>query len=90
MAHFEHFTRGDCTGMTQHVERKKDKNGNYLKYKNDLVSIILGPHAPYTCDPEYLKIVTETAKEHNLPLTIHLSESEKEIEDIKDYILKQM
>lgn len=60
------------------------ENLDYLKYKNDLVSIILGPHAPYTCDPEYLKIVTETAKEHNLPLTIHLSESEKEIEDIKN------
>jgi len=59
------------------------ENLDYLKYKNDLVSIILGPHAPYTCDPEYLKIVTETAKEHNLPLTIHLSESLKEIEDIK-------
>lgn len=59
------------------------ENLDYLKYGNGLVSVILGPHAPYTCDPEYLKIVTEAAKEHNLALTIHLSESEKEIEDIK-------
>lgn len=50
---------------------------------NALSSVILGPHAPYTCDSEYLKIVTETAKQHNLPITIHLSESPKEIVDIK-------
>lgn len=55
----------------------------YLSSQNEKVSIILGPHAPYTCDPDYLKIVTETAKEHSLPLTIHLSESKKEIADIK-------
>lgn len=59
------------------------ENLDYLKYQNEKVSIILGPHAPYTCDPEYLKIVTESAKEHNLPLTIHLSESLKEVSDIK-------
>ena len=59
------------------------ENLDYLKYKNDKVSVILGPHAPYTCNPEYLKIVTNVAKEHNLPLTIHLSESLKEISDIK-------
>ena len=59
------------------------ENLDYLKHQNDKVSVILGPHAPYTCDPEYLKIVTNVAKEHNLPLTIHLSESLKEIDDIK-------
>lgn len=59
------------------------ENLDYLKYQNDKVSVILGPHAPYTCNPEYLKIVTGVAKEHNLPITIHLSESPKEIADIK-------
>lgn len=60
------------------------ENLSYLSCRNDKVSIILGPHAPYTCDPEYLKIVTQTAKEHDLPLTIHLSESAKEIADMKE------
>lgn len=60
------------------------ENLSYLSCRNDKVSIILGPHAPYTCDPEYLKIVTQTAKEHDLPLTIHLSESAKEIADVKE------
>ncbi len=59
------------------------ENLEYLKYQNEKVSIILGPHAPYTCNPEYLKIVTDVAKDNNLPITIHLSESLKEIADIK-------
>ncbi len=59
------------------------ENLRYLPMQNEKLSVILGPHAPYTCDPEYLKIVTAAAKEHNLPLTIHLSESLKEVDDIK-------
>lgn len=59
------------------------ENLKYLPMQNDRFSVILGPHAPYTCDPEYLKIVTASAKEYSLPLTIHLSESLKEVEDIK-------
>lgn len=51
MAHFEHFTRGDCTGMTQHVERKKDKNGNYLKYKNGQIDTSRS-HLNYNLAPE--------------------------------------
>ena len=60
-----------------------EENLKALSLQNEKVSVILGPHAPYTCDPEYLKIVTNAAKENNLPITIHLSESKKEIEDIK-------
>ena len=59
------------------------ENLSVLPEQNELVSVILGPHAPYSCTPEYLKEVIKTAKEYNLPITIHLSESEKEIADIK-------
>lgn len=51
---------------------------------NPNITFLLGPHAPYTCDCEYLKIVTDTAKKHNLGLTIHLSESLNEIENVKN------
>lgn len=70
-------------GQDEGGEARIKENLFYLSSQNEKVSIILGPHAPYTCDPDYLKIVTETAKEHGLPLTIHLSESKKEIADIK-------
>lgn len=70
---------GNDTGGAERIKENLD----YLSYGNEKVSIILGPHAPYTCDPDYLSIVTNTAKEYGLALTIHLSESIKEIDDIK-------
>lgn len=70
---------GNDTGGANRIKENLD----YLSYGNEKVSIILGPHAPYTCDPDYLSIVTNTAKEYGLALTIHLSESTKEIDDIK-------
>lgn len=46
-----------------------------------LVSFALAPHAIYTCDSEYLKIVSEEAKRLGVPINIHLSESKKEYDD---------
>lgn len=46
---------------------------------NPNISFMLGPHAIYTCDTEYLQIVLEKAKELNLPLHIHLSETRYEV-----------
>ena len=48
------------------------------------ICIDLGPHAPYTCSPEYLGKVVETAKDLNTNIHIHLSESRKELETIKE------
>ena len=45
------------------------------------LSFMLGPHAIYTCDTDYLRIVMETAKQHNLPLHIHLSETRYEVSE---------
>ena len=45
------------------------------------LSFMLGPHAIYTCDTDYLGIVIETAKQHNLPLHIHLSETRYEVSE---------
>lgn len=52
----------------------------------DRLSFLLGPHAPYTCDEAFLRIVAETAKEHDMGIHMHLSESVTEIENCKkDY-----
>lgn len=48
------------------------------------ITVMAGPHAPYTCGPEYLKRVGEFAKEMNLGIHIHLSESRKETQDNYD------
>lgn len=50
------------------------------------ITMMLGPHAPYTCPPEYLKQVIQLANELNVPLHIHLSETAGEVEEsLKTY-----
>lgn len=49
----------------------------------DRLSFYLGPHAPYTCDEEFLKIVSNEAKKNQMGIHIHLSESVTEIENCR-------
>ena len=49
----------------------------------DRLSFLLGPHAPYTCGPEYLRMVADVAKEKGVGIHIHLSESVAEIENMR-------
>lgn len=48
------------------------------------LSFMLGPHAPYTCDKEYLRFVVERAKEQKLAIHIHLSESLNEVKEMQE------
>lgn len=48
------------------------------------ITVMAGPHAPYTCSADYLKRVGEFAKEMNIGIHIHLSESKKETQDNYD------
>ena len=50
----------------------------------DRLTFKLGPHAPYTCDEAFLRIVAEEAKRENMGIHIHLSESESEIGQIQE------
>jgi 5-methylthioadenosine/S-adenosylhomocysteine deaminase len=45
------------------------------------VGAALGPHAIYTVSEEALRWIAETAAELELPVQIHLSETEEEVED---------
>lgn len=50
----------------------------------DRISFMMGPHAPYTCDEEYFRIVSDEAKKSNMGIHVHLSESVSEMEQIKE------
>ena len=50
----------------------------------DRLTFMLGPHAPYTCDDAYMRIVSDKAKEAHMGIHVHLSESESEISQIKE------
>ena len=47
------------------------------------VRTMLGPHAPYTCSPAYLREVAEVAMAHDLPLHTHVSETRREVEECR-------
>lgn len=50
----------------------------------DRLTFRLGPHAPYTCDDEFLKIVAAQAQKEHMGIHTHLSESESEISQIQE------
>jgi len=55
------------------------------KWKDhDRISFMLAPHAPYTCDESYQRIVASEAKRLGLRINTHISESLNEIENIKN------
>lgn len=46
-----------------------------------LIVPAVGPHSPYTCTQEILKSAASLAKEFDVPLLIHLSETHQEVEN---------
>jgi 5-methylthioadenosine/S-adenosylhomocysteine deaminase len=48
------------------------------------LTFMLGPHAPYTCAPEYLREIRSAADELGVGLHIHVSESQDEIRQIQE------
>lgn len=52
------------------------------KYKgNEFIQIALGPHAPYTVSDEPFKTIKSLATEHNIPVQIHLHETQFEVNE---------
>lgn len=53
------------------------------RYANDpQIRIAYGPHAPYTCPPEFLSDIARRAVERGIPIHTHISESAAEVEQI--------
>lgn len=54
-------------------------------WENDpLVSVAVEPHAVYTCSPDLLRACNEVAEEYQVPMIIHLSESEDEVAQVQE------
>lgn len=59
----------------------------YRKWNNACdgrIRVMLGPHAPYTCPPDYLKKVRDTSEKNGIPIHIHLSETKGEVETCRE------
>ncbi|SHI40585.1 amidohydrolase [Propionispora hippei] len=53
----------------------------YHHTANERITVMLGPHAPYTCPPDYLKKVVSLAQKLDAEIHIHLSETAGEVEN---------
>ncbi|MBZ4687137.1 MAG: 5-methylthioadenosine/S-adenosylhomocysteine deaminase [Clostridia bacterium] len=47
------------------------------------ITTMLGPHAPYTCPPDFLKKVVKSAEKLDVGIHIHVAETLQEIEEIR-------
>lgn len=47
------------------------------------LGFFLGPHAPYSCDEDFQRIVAQEAAKNHMGVHIHLSESANEVENIR-------
>lgn len=74
--------KNPAEGINEAVELAR-----YYK-NNELIKIVLAPHAVYTCSKENLLKSKQAAEENNLRLHMHVSETEKEVADWKKLHVK--
>lgn len=71
-------------GVTPNGEKALEENirlyQDWNNACNGRIRVMLGPHAPYTCPPEYLKKVRDASEKYGIPIHIHLAETKGEVE----------
>jgi len=67
------------SGPDEYIDKALKLSNIYTN--NELISIGLGPHAPYTVSDEPLKKIRDIALEKKIPVQIHLHETQHEVDD---------
>jgi cytosine/adenosine deaminase-related metal-dependent hydrolase len=65
------------------IREYKEQLEEGLKLQNDLTRLGISPHTPFTVTPSVMRFASGFASKHNLPLSLHIAESEFEIEFMK-------
>lgn len=64
-------------------EEKLDETIEFIQQwqggANGRITTWMGPHAPYTCPPEFLKLAAKKAAENDVGIHIHVSETENQV-----------
>lgn len=63
--------------LAENIDLFKKWNG----YGDDLIKVFLAPHAEYTSTKGYIAECVKAAKEYDIPMHIHISETKKEHEE---------
>lgn len=75
------FPTPDALSYDESLERTRDF---VLRWKgHPLITPAVGPHAPYTMTPELLQACAQMALEFDVPLHIHIAETEQEVEELR-------
>ncbi len=78
------LSRG-MAGVAPNAEQALEESESfYSEFHNTAegrITVMLGPHAPYTCPPEYMKKVVSLAGRLGAEIHIHLSETATEVEN---------
>ena len=66
------------------IEQGLEFTESLIQYweKDPLITVAIEPHALYTCSPALLKRCRQMADRYGVPLIIHLSETQSEIEEV--------
>lgn len=83
------LARGLVGGDNDDGRRFEETRKLYKSWHNGAggrIKVMVGPHAPYTCSPGYLRKVVGLARELNVGIHIHIAESADEVEEsLKNY-----
>ncbi len=73
------------TVMENHTKAQEEQKLAFIENWQDptggRIQLVMAPHAIYTVGKEKLKRCAATARQHNMRIHIHLSETEKEVQD---------
>ncbi len=76
-----------CQGLISFADGEKKLAANVELYKNfhgaadGRITVMFGPHAIYTCPPDYLKKVAAEAQKLGAQIHMHMNETQTEIDD---------
>ncbi len=76
--------RGDEDKAKKELKIGTDFIRNWDNAFNGRIRAVFGPHAPYTCTPDFLVRVKEKARELNTHVHIHVSETRWEVEYVRE------
>lgn len=66
------------------LEENTELYKNWHGAQDGRITVMLGPHAPYTCSPDYLESVIARARELGAEIHMHLSETAGEVTDCRE------
>lgn len=69
-----------CSQGTANVDEAEVFVEKFNNSSDGRITCMFGPHAPFTCPPDYLIEVMNRADRHKVPIHIHLAETSEEVD----------